>query len=279
MQGIEETHDSFLNNLIDSARNTTTPLMTAQRGVFFDEGAVENAGPGDILWVETPALNGMPPISRIDKGSSTDNGLLDTMQSLGNQKTGISEYNMGISAKERTATGANATVNSDKKRLTPYLASFAACNSKVFQMWLMMMVDNWTTEQYVTVTGKNGEETGKYLSNKDIAGDMTVSLDLDSLMTIRNDMQVKRLIEFFPQMAQSQLIDNPGEVMAEILRGIGLNPARYNIKYNVPVPPKEAEAMTPVITETEAPADVNEIISEIGNDLAQQNNPQINQSV
>jgi hypothetical protein len=220
MQGIEETHDSFLNNLIDSARNTTTPLMTAQRGVFFDEGAVENAGPGDILWVETPALNGMPPISRIDKGSSTDNGLLDTMQSLGNQKTGISEYNMGISAKERTATGANATVNSDKKRLTPYLASFAACNSKVFQMWLMMMVDNWTTEQYVTVTGKNGEETGKYLSNKDIAGDMTVSLDLDSLMTIRNDMQVKRLIEFFPQMAQSQLIDNPGEVMAEILRGI-----------------------------------------------------------
>jgi hypothetical protein len=37
--------------------------------------------------------------------------------------------------------------------------------------------------------------------------------------------------------------------------------------------------MTPVMPETEAPAGVNEIISEIGNDLAQQNNPQINQSV
>lgn len=268
MQGIEETHDSFLNNLIDSARMTTTPLMQAQRGVFFDEQAVENAGPGDILWVETPALNGASPISRIDKGSSTDNGLIDTMQSLGNQKTGISEYNMGISAKERTATGANATVNSDKKRLTPYLASFSTCVGEIFEMWFSMMMQNWTTEQYVSVTGKNGEKTGKMLSNKDIAADMVLSLDLDGLMLARNDVQIKRLIEFFPQLAGSQLIDNPGEVMAEILRGLGLNPARYNIKYN-----------TPAVTTTtpETPVDTTEQTDTqfIADELAKANNPQL----
>lgn len=267
MQGIEETHDSFLNNLIDSARITTTPVMQAQRGVFFDEGAVEEAGPGDILWVETPALNGASPISRIDKGSSTDNGLMEITQGLGNQKIGISEYNMGIAARERTATGANAVVESDKKRLGPYLESFVSCTSEVMQMWLTLMIQNWTTEQYVSVVGKDGAVTKKRLSNKDIAGDMTVSLDLDGIMMARNDMNLKRLIEFFPQMVRDGLIENPGEVMAEIIRGLGLNPARYGIKYNTPVPAKDipvAEAAAPEIS-----------VDTIADELAQANNPQL----
>lgn len=56
------------------------------------------------------------------------------------------------------------------------------------------------------------------LSNKDIAGDLIVSLDLDGLMSARNDINVKRLIEFFPQIVNTGLAENPGEVLAEILR-------------------------------------------------------------
>lgn len=266
LSGIEETHDSFLNNLIDSARVTTVPRYIAQRWVFFNEEDVENAGPGDILWVETPALNGAKPIEMLQSGSATDNGLLELTQSMSNQKVGASEYNLGMSARERTATGANAVVNSDKKRLGPYIDSFINCVSQVMQMWLTLMIDNWTKEQYVSITGKNGEVTWKMLSNKDIAGDLIVSLDLDGLMSARNDINVKRLIEFFPQIVNTGLAENPGEVLAEILRWLGLNPARYKIGYDKPASKVEETAPVPEVN----PA------NEIAQELAAASNPQLN---
>jgi hypothetical protein len=107
--------------------------------------------PGDTLWIETPALNGEQPLRRLDKGSVTDNGLMQTMQSLATQKAGISEYNMGISAGERTATGAQSVANSDKKRLLPYINSFLACQSQVMEMWLTLLIANWTTPQFVSI--------------------------------------------------------------------------------------------------------------------------------
>lgn len=131
------------------------------------------------------------------------------MQSLATQKAGISEYNMGVSSRERTATASNALVNSDKKRLTPYIQSFVYCQSKVMEMWLTLLITNWTTKQFITITGKNGEQIKTQLSNADIAGDMTISLDMDGLMSARNDINVKRLIEFFPQIMNSGITDKP----------------------------------------------------------------------
>jgi len=49
---------------------------------------------------------------------------------------------------------------------------------------------------------------------------MTLSLDSDGLMAMKNDMNVKRLIEFFPQIMNSGITDSPGEVLAEIFRGL-----------------------------------------------------------
>lgn len=134
---------------------------------------------------------------------------MQTMQSLATQKAGISEYNMGVSSGERTATASNALVNSDKKRLTPYIQSFVYCQSKVMEMWLTLLITNWTTKQFITITGKNGEQIKTQLSNADIAGDMTISLDMDGLMSARNDINVKRLIEFFPQIMNSGITDKP----------------------------------------------------------------------
>lgn len=236
LSGIEETYDSFVNNLIDSARVTTTPNFIGIKWVFEDESRVEDMSPGETLWIETPPLNWEQPLRRLDKGNVTDNWLMDAMQAIATQKVWVSEYNMGVSAGERTATGANAVVNSDKKRLIPYIKTFTMCQSKVMEMWLTLIIDNWTTPQFVSVVGTNGETIKASLTNKDLAGDMTISLDMDGLMNARNDMNVKRLIEFFPQIMNSWITDRPGEVLAEIFKWLGLNPARFKINYEKKAP-------------------------------------------
>lgn len=271
LAGIEETYDSFVNNLIDSARITTTPNFVGTKWVFEDESRVEDMTPWEVLWIETPPINGASPLQRLDKGTVSDNGLMQTMQSIATQKVGISEYNMGISAWERTATASNALVNSDKKRLTPYIQSFIYCQSKVMEMWMTLLITNWTTKQFITITGKNWEQIKTQLSNEDIAWDMTISLDMDGLMSARNDINVKRLIEFFPQIMNSGITDKPGEVLAEIFRWLGLNPARFKINYEKKTPD------TPLDTQPEQTPDIpTELPPEIATELQQANNPELN---
>ena len=272
LSGVEETYDSFVNNLIDSARVTTTPNFIGMKWVFEDESRVEEMSPWDTLWVETPALNGEQPLRRLDKGSVTDNGLMQTMQSLATQKAGISEYNMGISAGERTATGAQSVANSDKKRLLPYIQSFLACQSQVMEMWLTLLIENWQTPQFVAIVGKNGETIKAQLTNADLAWDMTLSLDSDGLMAMKNDMNVKRLIEFFPQIMNSGITDSPWEVLAEIFRGLWLNPARFKINYEKKAP----EAPLETINETPELTPIEEEIQSITENVTPQLN--LNQS-
>jgi hypothetical protein len=104
---------------------------------------------------------------------------MQVVQGFAQQVDGVSEYNLGVASRERTATGANAVAQSSQKRLSPFLSNFVDCVSEVAQMWLLLMVDQWTTEQLVSVTNKNGETTMKRLKNEDIAGDLTISLDIN----------------------------------------------------------------------------------------------------
>ena len=80
---------------------------------------------------------------------------MEIILKIASQLTGISEYNLGISARERTATGALATTQSSLKRLSPFLVSFTEICSRIAQKWLILMKDYWTDEKYLAASGQN----------------------------------------------------------------------------------------------------------------------------
>lgn len=87
----------------------------------------------------------------MDKGTVSDYNILDIVIKIASQLTGISEYNLGISARERTATGANATTQSSQKRLSPFLESYMGVISRIAYMWLFLARKHWTLEQFVAI--------------------------------------------------------------------------------------------------------------------------------
>jgi hypothetical protein len=105
-----------------------------------------------VLWAETEA--GANALRRIEKGTVTDFNILDITIKIASQLTGISEYNLGISARERTATGALATTQSSLKRLSPFLMTFTEICSRIAQKWLILMKDYWTEEKYLSASGQ-----------------------------------------------------------------------------------------------------------------------------
>ena len=106
--------------------------------------------------------------------------------------TGISEYNLGVSSKERTATGANAVTQSSQKRLSPFLETFVSVVSRIANMWLILMRQNWTEEKFLIVTGS---QTGTLLKNKDLVGATAISLNMDSMFSVVQDLAYKKILE------------------------------------------------------------------------------------
>ena len=117
---------------------------------------LEGAAPGTIHFAETEA--GANSLRRLDKGSITDFNILDIVTKIASQITGISEYNLGISARERTATGALATTQSSLKRLSPFLVAFNKFQTRIAHKQLRLMRDNWTDEMYIAATGAENPE-------------------------------------------------------------------------------------------------------------------------
>lgn len=144
----------------------------------------------------------------------TDYNILDITIKVASQLTGISEYNLGVSAKERTATGANAVTQSSQKRLSPFLETFVGVVSRIANMWLILMRKNWTEEKFLIVTGA---ETGRNLKNKDLVGATAISLNFDSMFAVIQDLAYKKILEVYGQTKGTGLV-NEDEIIKEIIR-------------------------------------------------------------
>ncbi len=83
--------------------------------------------------------------------------------------TGASEYNLGISARERTATGANATAQASQKRLTPFIESFMVVMSESGKMLTRMATKFWVTPRKLIVSTENNKEIIKKFQSKKLA--------------------------------------------------------------------------------------------------------------
>lgn len=224
LAGLSDTMDSFMNNYIDSARAIATPTFVGLKWAFLDEESLKEGTPWQVLWAETEA--GANALRRIEKGTVTDFNILDITIKIASQLTGISEYNLGISARERTATGALATTQSSLKRLSPFLMTFTEICSRIAQKWLILMKDYWTEEKYLSASGQQPWQEARYLSNINLAGVVDISLQIDSMQSAIDEFGYKKLTEVFNQM-QGRWLINEDEVARQIFKSQWFDPNRF----------------------------------------------------
>lgn len=138
--------------------------------------------------------------------------------------SGASEYNLGISARERTATGALATTQSSQKRLSPFMAAFVEAVTMIAQMWLRLMQDNWTYEKYINVSGATAEEAINLdtLTNAKLTGAVGITLNLDSMISSIDELLSRNMLEIWNQMAGKGIL-NEKEWAKEMVKARGLS--------------------------------------------------------
>jgi len=249
---LSDTMDSFMNNYIDSARAIATPTFVGLKWAFLDEESLKEGTPWQVLWAETEA--GASSIRRLEKWTVTDFNILDITIKIASQLTGISEYNLGISARERTATGALATTQSSLKRLSPFLMTFTEICSRISQKWLILMKDYWTEEKYLSASGQNPWQEARYLSNVNLAGVVDISLQIDSMQSAIDDFWYKKLTEVWNQM-QGRWLLNEAEVARQIFKSQGFDPNRF-VPIEAPQITQAPETIPPEFT----PSSGNEAI-------------------
>ena len=232
LRGVEKGINGYMNFYLDNVNFISQPNYVATKGSVFDEAAFNALQPGEVVYVD-----GSPDaIKRLDKWSTNDFNIMDIFGRTAQQLTGASEYNLWVSARERTATGANATSQSSQKRLSPFIESFMVVMSEVAKMQLKMAVKFWIKPKSLIVNEKTNQTIKKFQANK-LSGLVNITLEMDSMFAAQNELQNKRLLEVL-NMVKGSWLAKEDELMRQIIQNMGLSPTKI-------VPEAAPEITTP----------------------------------
>lgn len=241
LRGVEKGINGYMNFYLDNVNFISQPNYVATKGSVFDEAAFNALQPGEVVYVD-----GSPDaIKRLDKWSTNDFNIMDIFGRTAQQLTGASEYNLWVSARERTATGANATSQSSQKRLSPFIESFMVVMSEVAKMQLKMAVKFWIRPKNLIVNEKTNQTIKKFQANK-LSGLVNITLEMDSMFAAQNELQNKRLIEVL-NMVKGSWLAKEDELMRQIIQNIWLSPTKI-------VPEAAPEVTSPSEVPPEVPA-------------------------
>lgn len=240
LSGMEKTLNSYMNNYLDNVKATATKTYIVRKGLFSDEDALENLEPWGVLFSEQDI--GTTGVQAMDKWVVSDYNILEIVIKIASQLTGISEYNLGIAARERTASGAQAVTQSSQKRLSPFLETYVAVISRIAFIWLHLMREYWTVEKFVAIAW---DQNGRTLKNKDLVGLTSITLNTDSMFAAIKDFAYKKILEVYTQTKGTGLI-NEDEVIREIFKLQWYDPKRF-----VPDSAPKVTEPTPPITPPE----------------------------
>ncbi len=224
LKPLEDIGNSFVSNYFDSARSIANPKIVAQKNLMIDENELEDGTPGWVIYTEDN-LNGKA-VYRLETGWLNDYGVLDLIQSIATRLIGISEYDQGISAWERTATGANAVANSSMKRMNPYISNFLDATSIVAQMWLSMVKKYWGASQFIYILDEEWARFEKNIKKKDLIGNVNITLDIEGMFTSNKNLEVKKLIDMYNTLSSSWFANSP-EIAKEIVKKYWYIPSRF----------------------------------------------------
>lgn len=241
LRGVEKGINGYMNFYLDNVNFISQPNYVATKGSVFDEAAFNALQPGEVVYVD-----GSPDaIKRLDKWSTNDFNIMDIFGRTAQQLTGASEYNLWVSARERTATGANATSQSSQKRLSPFIESFMVVMSEVAKMQLKMAVKFWIKPKNLIVNEKTNQTIKKFQANK-LSGLVNITLEMDSMFAAQNELQNKRLLEVL-NMVKGSWLAKEDELMRQIIQNMGLSPTKI-------VPEAAPEVTSPSEVPPEVPA-------------------------
>lgn len=264
LRGVEKGINGYMNFYLDNVNFISQPNYVATKGSVFDEAAFNALQPGEVVYVD-----GSPDaIKRLDKWSTNDFNIMDIFGRTAQQLTGASEYNLWVSARERTATGANATSQSSQKRLSPFIESFMVVMSEVAKMQLKMAVKFWIKPKNLIVNEKTQQTIKKFQANK-LSGLVNITLEMDSMFAAQNELQNKRLLEVL-NMVKGSWLAKEDELMRQIIQNMGLSPTKI-----VPeaAPEVTSPSDVPPVAPSEEPTPNNE---ELPTMLREAVTPQLN---
>ena len=220
LRWVEKGINGYMNFYLDNVNFISQPNYVATKGSVFDETALNNLQPWEVIYVD-----GSPDaLKRLDKWSTNDFNIMDIFGRTAQQLTGASEYNLWVSARERTATGANATSQSSQKRLSPFIESFMVVMSEVAKMELKMAVKFWIKPKKLIVSDKAQQLVRKFQANK-LNGLVNITLEMDSMFAAQNELQNKRLLEVL-NMVKGSGLAKEDELMRQIIQNMGLSPTK-----------------------------------------------------
>ena len=245
LRGVEKGINGYMNFYLDNVNFISQPNYVATKGAVFDESAFNALQPGEVIYVD-----GNPDaIKRLDKGTVNDFNVMEIFGRTAQQLTGASEYNLWVSARERTATGANATSQSSQKRLSPFIESFMVVMSEVAKMQLKMAVKFWIKPKNLIINEKTAQTIKKFQANK-LNGLVNITLEMDSMFAAQNELQNKRLLELL-NMVKGSWLAKEDELMRQIIQNMGLSPTKI-------VP----EAAPEITDQGDIPTDIPELPEE-----------------
>lgn len=245
LRGVEKGINGYMNFYLDNVNFISQPNYVATKGAVFDESAFNALQPGEVIYVD-----GNPDaIKRLDKGTVNDFNVMEIFGRTAQQLTGASEYNLWVSARERTATGANATSQSSQKRLSPFIESFMVVMSEVAKMQLKMAVKFWIKPKNLIINEKTAQTIKKFQANK-LNGLVNITLEMDSMFAAQNELQNKRLLELL-NMVKGSGLAKEDELMRQIIQNMGLSPTKI-------VP----EAAPEITEQSDMPTDIPELPEE-----------------
>lgn len=238
---IEEIGDSFVNNYVDWARHIATPQYIAVKNLLVNENQLKVWAPWTTIWAES-----LDAVKRFEKWGLQDFNMLGLVNQIAQQITGISEYTLGQSAWERTASWALAVVNSSNRRMSPYISNFVDAVSIVAQMWLSLMRKYWTKENWIYVNDENWVQTYDSIKNSQLMWWLNISLQAEWLFWTTNELEMQKLIAVYKTLAWSWFTNSP-EIAKEIMKKAWFTPSRF-IMPTEQLKPDNADQLMPPTT-------------------------------
>ena len=81
--------------------------------------------------------------------------------------------------------------------MSPFLDTFVGVISRIANMWLILMRQNWTEEKFLVVTGT---EEGRMIKNTDLVGATSITLNADNMISVIQDLGYKKILEVYAQV-------------------------------------------------------------------------------
>lgn len=264
LKWLEDVGNSFINNYFDSARGIANPTIVVQKNLMINDEELEDGTPWWILYTEDNQ-NGNAAY-RLDKWGLQDFNVMWLINQIASQITGISEYDLWQSAKERTATWALAVSQSSQKRLSPYVSNFLDAMSIVATMWIKLIKKYRGPAQMIYILDDEGNQTWESITKGWIAGGVNISLEAEGMFGTSQELVHKKLIELYNTLSPSWFFQSP-EMGKEIMKTAGFSPSKFITEAWQGIKPDNADSITDQTAQTGLPWQNAPDVEALGNAL------------